>query len=46
MSKSARVRIHEIRAAYRLIHDCRDVGHDPDVWPMIVARGTAPLVNA
>jgi DNA-binding CsgD family transcriptional regulator len=46
MSKSGRVRIHEIRAAYRLIHDCRDVGHDPDAWPMILVGGIAPLVNA
>src|SRR4051812_26574907 len=46
MGKSGRVRIHEIRAAYRLIHDCRDVGDDPGAWPQVLVRGAAPLVNA
>jgi hypothetical protein len=46
MSKSGRVRIHDIRRAYRLIHDCRDVGHDPAAWSAVLDEGLAKLVDA
>jgi DNA-binding CsgD family transcriptional regulator len=46
MSKSGRVRIHDVRRAYRLIHDCRDVGHDPAAWTAVLVEGLATLVDA
>jgi DNA-binding CsgD family transcriptional regulator len=45
MPKSGRVRLSDLRRAYRLIHDCRDVGHDPGAWPELLAEGIARLVD-
>jgi DNA-binding CsgD family transcriptional regulator len=46
MSKSGRVRFADLRRAYRLIHECRDLGHDPTAWSRHAARALAPLVGA
>ena len=46
MSKSGRVRLSDLRRAFRLIHDCRDVGHDPSAWPAVVATGLRSLIGA
>jgi DNA-binding CsgD family transcriptional regulator len=46
MGKSGRVRLSDLRQAYRLIHDCRDVGQDPAAWPRVMAEGLARLVDA
>ncbi len=46
MGKSGRVRLREIRLAYRLIHDCRDVGHNPAAWPVVLAERLPLLVDA
>jgi DNA-binding CsgD family transcriptional regulator len=32
MGKSERVRFADLRQAYRLIHECRDLGHDVAAW--------------
>jgi DNA-binding CsgD family transcriptional regulator len=32
LGQSNRVRFSELRRAYRLIHECRDLGHDPAAW--------------
>jgi DNA-binding CsgD family transcriptional regulator len=45
MRKSGRVRLKDLRRAYRLIHDCRDAGHDHRAWPSILAEGLARLVD-
>lgn len=46
MSRSNRVRFRDLRDAYRLIHDARDVGHDPAAWPRVLAGGMARLAHA
>ena len=46
MRKSGRVRLKDLRRAYRLIHDCRDAGHDHRAWPVILIEGLARLVDA
>ena len=46
MRKSGRVRLKDLRQAYRLIHDCRDAGHDHRAWPVILVEGLARLVDA
>jgi hypothetical protein len=40
------VRLSDLRRAYRLIHDCRDVGHDRRTWPVVLIEGLASLVDA
>lgn len=32
MNRSGALRVDDLRAAYRLIGDCRDLGSDPDLW--------------
>jgi hypothetical protein len=46
MAKSGCVRLSDVRQAFRLIHDCRDVGHDPRAWPAVMAEGLSRLVDA
>jgi DNA-binding CsgD family transcriptional regulator len=46
MRKSGRVRFRDVRSAYRLVHDCCDVGHDPKAWPALLVAGVAQLVDA
>ena len=45
MRKSGRVRFSDLRQAYRLIHECRDVGHDPEAWPKHLVGGLTRLVD-
>lgn len=44
MSKSARLRLGEVRAAFRLVGECRDLGYDPDGWPARLVAGLPALV--
>ena len=46
MRKSGRVRLCDVRRAYRLIHDCRDVGHDVKAWSNVLVEGLTRLVDA
>ena len=46
MSQSGRVRLRDFRRACRLIHDCRDVGHDPAAWRAVLIEGVAGMVDA
>jgi hypothetical protein len=32
MSKSDLLRVHDVRDAFRLLGDCRDLGNDPALW--------------
>ena len=46
MSKSALLRLRDVRAAYRLIGDCRDLGGDFDQWHRRAFEGLCRLVGA
>src|SRR5215831_16004140 len=46
MSKSGRVRLSDLRNAYRLIHECRDLGHDATAWPRHAVERLTRLVGA
>jgi hypothetical protein len=46
MRKPGRVRFSDLRRAYRLIHDCRDVGHDANAWSAVAVEGLTRLVEA
>jgi DNA-binding CsgD family transcriptional regulator len=46
MGKSGRVRLADLGRAYRLVHDCRDVGGDPDGWAPVLAEGMRTLIDA
>src|SRR5690349_20664271 len=46
MGKSGRVRFAELRKAYRVIHECRDLGHDPTAWPRHAMEQLTRLVGA
>ena len=46
MGKSGRVRLVDLTRAHRLIHDCRDVGHDPAAWPAVLAEGMIRLIDS
>jgi DNA-binding CsgD family transcriptional regulator len=46
MGKSGRVRLGDLRRAYRLIHDARDVGLDPAAWPVVVVEGLIALIGS
>lgn len=39
MSKSKSLRLSDVRAAFRLVGDCRDVGRDPAAWNAVLVRG-------
>ena len=45
MSKSDLLRIQDVRDAYRLIGDCRDLGADPALWQPRMLEGTCRLVG-
>src|SRR5262249_9755398 len=45
MSKSGRVRLSDLRNAYRLIHECRDLGHDATAWPRHAVERLTRLVG-
>ena len=46
MSKSGRLRLSDVRQAYRLTHECRDLGHDPAAWPRHAIEQLARFVGA
>jgi DNA-binding CsgD family transcriptional regulator len=46
MGKSGRVRFAELRKVYRLIHECRDLGHDPTAWPRHAIEQLTQLVGS
>ena len=46
MGQSERVRFSELRRAYRLIHECRDLGHDPTACPCHAIEQLTRLVGA
>jgi hypothetical protein len=41
MAKSDLLRVNDVRAAYRLIGDCRDLGSDPALWIPHMLEGLA-----
>jgi len=45
VSKSDLLRIQDVRDAYRLIGDCRDLGADPALWQPRMLEGTCRLVG-
>jgi hypothetical protein len=45
-SKSPMLRIRDVRDAYRLIGECRDLSGDPALWQMRVFQGMHRLVGA
>src|SRR5262245_26321651 len=46
MRKSDLLRVRDVRDAYRLIGDCRDVGSEPALWQMRMLAGLCQLVGA
>jgi DNA-binding CsgD family transcriptional regulator len=46
MSKSAQLRIEDVRAIVRLVGECRDLGDDPAAWQQHLFRSVAGLVGA
>jgi DNA-binding CsgD family transcriptional regulator len=45
MSKSGSLRVVDVRNAFRLIGDCRDLGHDPDRWHQRLFDGLNQLIG-
>jgi DNA-binding CsgD family transcriptional regulator len=46
MRKADLLRVRDVRDAYRLIGDCRDLGNDPALWQMRLLDGLCHLVGA
>lgn len=46
MSRSGQLRMSDIRAVYRLIGDCRDLGADPVLWHGRMLEGLVRLIGA
>jgi DNA-binding CsgD family transcriptional regulator len=46
MAKSDLLRVDDVRAAYRLIGDCRDLGSDPALWFPHMLEGLSQLLGA
>jgi hypothetical protein len=46
MRKADLLRVRDLRNAYRLIGDCRDLGGDPALWQMRMLEGLRQLVGA
>lgn len=46
MGKSARLRLSEVRAVYRLVGECRDLGFDPFAWRQRLVEQALLLVGA
>ena len=46
MRKSDLLRLRDVRDAYRLIGDCRDLGNDPALWQMRMFVGLRQLIGA
>ena len=45
MSKADSLRVRDVRNAFRLIGDCRDLGHDPQLWPQRMMHGLGELIG-
>jgi DNA-binding NarL/FixJ family response regulator len=45
-SRSNLLRVQDVRDAYRLIGECRDVGSDPALWLAHLSAGLLPLFGA
>src|SRR5262249_2226228 len=46
VTKSNLLRVHEVRDAYRLIGECRDVGSNPALWHRRMFEGLSRLIGA
>jgi DNA-binding CsgD family transcriptional regulator len=46
MSKSQRLRLRDLRDVYRLIGECRELGHDSRAWRTHAAAGLCDLAGA
>ena len=46
MGKSDLLRVQDVRSAYRLIGECRDLGSDPTLWQRRMIDGLRRLVGA
>ncbi len=45
MDKSDLLRVQDVRDAYRLIGDCRDLGSDPALWQQRMLEGACRLIG-
>jgi len=46
MAKSDQLRLKDVRAAYRLVGECRELGDDPRAWRLHMLDGLRHLVGA
>src|SRR3954451_24449678 len=46
MSRSSRLRLKDVRAATRLVGECRDLAYDPDAWRGRAFEGLQVLLGA
>jgi ATP/maltotriose-dependent transcriptional regulator MalT len=46
MEKSDRLRLKEVRAVYRLLGECRELGREPAAWRQHMLEGLRALVHA
>jgi DNA-binding CsgD family transcriptional regulator len=46
MGKSRHLRLGDVRAAFRLVGECRDLGHDPGLWGRHLFEGLCRLTGA
>ena len=45
MRKSERLRLSDVRAVFRLVGECRDLGADPEAWRSHITRSLAGLIG-
>jgi DNA-binding CsgD family transcriptional regulator len=45
MAKSDLLRVQDVRDAYRLIGECRDLGYDPALWHQRMLEGVSELIG-
>jgi DNA-binding CsgD family transcriptional regulator len=46
MGKSQHLRLSDVRAAFRLLGECREMGDDAEVWPVHMQAGLCRLTQA
>ena len=46
MSKSESIRLDDVRAVFRLVGECRELGHDPVRWQTHLANGLIALLHS
>src|SRR5690348_17295497 len=46
MRKSDLLRVRDVRDAYRLIGECRDLGSEPALWQVRMLEGLCQLIGA